>query len=140
MAAYGWGAKNGRAYLVNEAHALRKPVVRQLLVLLERLPQHVVIVFTTTSLALKHFEEGTEDAGPLFSRCLRVELEEHKLTRPFAEWCQLVAQIEGLDGGHPIERYMALARNCRCNLRQMLNAIEFGELLTVSAAPAEVST
>ena len=32
----GWGEKSGRAYLVNEAHALRKPVIRQLLVLLER--------------------------------------------------------------------------------------------------------
>jgi replication-associated recombination protein RarA len=37
MAAYGWCAKNGRAYLVNEAHGLRKPVIRQLLVLLERI-------------------------------------------------------------------------------------------------------
>ena len=30
----GWGEKSGRAYLINEAHALRKPVIRQLLVLL----------------------------------------------------------------------------------------------------------
>lgn len=44
----GWGEKSGRAYLINQAHALRKPVIRQLLVLLERIPRHVVIVFTTT--------------------------------------------------------------------------------------------
>ena len=48
MQVCGWGEKTGRAYLVNEAHALRKPVIRQLLVLLERIPRHVVIVFTTT--------------------------------------------------------------------------------------------
>jgi DNA polymerase III gamma/tau subunit len=44
----GWGEKSGRAYLINEAHALRKPIIRQLLVLLERIPRHVVIVFTTS--------------------------------------------------------------------------------------------
>ncbi len=48
MAIRGWGEKAGRAYIVNEAHGLRKDVIRQMLVLLERLPQHVVVVFTTT--------------------------------------------------------------------------------------------
>ncbi|HVK11843.1 MAG TPA: hypothetical protein VM597_23925 [Gemmataceae bacterium] len=48
MQARGWGEKSGRTYLVTEAHAPRKPVIRQLLVLLERVPRHVVIVFTTT--------------------------------------------------------------------------------------------
>src|SRR5260370_10380688 len=38
MHVMGWG-KGGRAYIVNEAHALRKPVIRQLLVLLERIPR-----------------------------------------------------------------------------------------------------
>ena len=46
--ARGWGEKSGRTYLVTEAHAPRKPVIRQRLVLLERVPRHVVIVFTTT--------------------------------------------------------------------------------------------
>jgi DNA polymerase III subunit gamma/tau len=44
----GGGDKGGRAFIVNEAHALRKPVIRQLLVLLERIPAHVAIIFTTT--------------------------------------------------------------------------------------------
>jgi len=39
MQVAGWG-KGGRAYLVNEAHALRKDVIRQLLVVLERIPSH----------------------------------------------------------------------------------------------------
>ena len=29
MSYTGWGEKNGRAYIVNEAHALRKSVIRQ---------------------------------------------------------------------------------------------------------------
>src|SRR3954470_17786233 len=33
MSVRGWGDKGGRAYIINEAHALRKPVIRQLLVL-----------------------------------------------------------------------------------------------------------
>ena len=37
-----FGDKAGRAYIVNEAHGLRKDVIRQLLVTLERIPSHVV--------------------------------------------------------------------------------------------------
>lgn len=41
--------KGGRAYIVNEAHGLRAAAVRQLLVILERVPAHVVWIFTTTT-------------------------------------------------------------------------------------------
>ena len=44
----GWGEKGGRAYIVNEAHGLRKQTIRKLLTVLERIPRHVVIIFTTT--------------------------------------------------------------------------------------------
>src|SRR5262245_22059602 len=44
----GWG-KGGKAFIVNEAHGLRKDAIRQLLVLLERLPGHAAFIFTTTS-------------------------------------------------------------------------------------------
>ena len=60
----GWGEKSGRAYLINEAHALRKPVIRQLLVLLERIPRHVVIVFTTTTEGQDALFEDFDDACP----------------------------------------------------------------------------
>jgi hypothetical protein len=39
-----------------------------------------------------------------------------------------VAQQEGLDG-KPLEDYLALARECKGNLRAMLNAIDSGELI-----------
>src|SRR5262245_46100025 len=70
----GWGEKGGRAYIVNEAHALRKPVIRQLLVLLERIPSHVVIIFTTTTEGQEALFEDYDDASPLLSRCLRLDL------------------------------------------------------------------
>jgi replication-associated recombination protein RarA len=66
---YGLGVKPGRAYLVNEAHALRKPVIRQLLVMLERIPRHVAIVFTTTTEGQESLLEDYDDASPLLSRC-----------------------------------------------------------------------
>ena len=41
--------KGGRAYIVNEAHAMNKQAVAQVLTILERIPPHVVWIFTTTS-------------------------------------------------------------------------------------------
>ena len=74
MALYGLGDKPGRAFIVNEAHGLRKDTIRQLLVLLERLPNHVVMIFTTTNEGQESLFDDYSDANPLLSRCARLDL------------------------------------------------------------------
>jgi len=124
---YGWG-RGGRAIVVNEAHGLRAPIVRQLLGLLERLPSHVVVIFTTTRDGEEKLFDDQIDASPLLSRCIEVRLTSQGLCKPFAARVKEIAEAEGLDG-QPIARYEQLARDCKNNLRRMLMAVESGTMV-----------
>ena len=132
----GFGEKGGRAFILNESHGLRRDTLRALLVLLENLPEHVTFVFTSTADNMESFEAGSADALPLLSRCLKLELRDKDLSKPFAERARTIARAEGLDG-KPLEAYLHLARRTRCNLREMLNRIECGELEAGDPATVE---
>lgn len=119
--------KGGRAYIVNEAHGLRKDTVRQLLVLLERVKDNALWVFTTTVDGQTEFEDCGLDAGPLLSRCIRVSLTTQGLCKPFALRVQEIAQLEGLDG-QPLARYERLLKLNANNFRAALQAVEAGEM------------
>lgn len=123
----GLGGKSGRAFLINEAHGLRKPVIRKLLTMLEPLPSHVVFIFTTTTDGLTMFEDCQIDAAPLLSRCEVLALNQRNLAKPFAERAQKIAQEVGLDG-QPIEKYIRLVNDKGANLRAVLQAIEAGKM------------
>lgn len=74
MRTSGFG-KGCRAVIVNAANGLRTDAIRQLLVLLERVPPHVVWIFTTTNVGQESFFDDYDDAGPPLSRCVRIRAE-----------------------------------------------------------------
>ncbi len=127
IAMYGWGAKNGRCIIIEEAHGLRGPTIRRLLGLLERIPQHVVWIFTTTVDGLNLFEDKI-DASPLLSRCHEIALTGQGLSKVFAKHVQAIAQAEGLDGC-PLAAYEQLARDCHNNCRRMIQTIADGKMI-----------
>lgn len=125
------GDKPGRAITINECHALRKDTIRQLLVTLERIPQHTVWILTTTNLGQQVLFDGM-DASPLVSRCIEFRLEANRYLERFAERAMQIAEAEGL-GGAAFSEYVDVAKRTECNFRRMLSCIEAGELFRETA-------
>lgn len=121
------GVKSGRAVLINESHGLRQDSIRKLLVVLERIPRHVTWIFTTTDTGNRRLFK--EDAHPLLSRCLQIELTVDGFKDAMVDRAIWIAEREGL-GGAPRDEYMALASRCSWNFREVLNEIELGRMAT----------
>lgn len=126
-ALFAWG-KGGRAVICNEAHGLPSHAVRQLLTTLERIPAHMVWVFTTTRDGQDKLFEGEIDAHPLLSRCIPIPMTNQGLCKPFAQLAHDIAEREGLNG-QPLAAYERLAKLCKNNLRAMLQEIDAGTML-----------
>lgn len=124
---YGMGAKTGRAWILNEAHKMKSSVVTRLLTTLEELPDHVAIIFTTTVDGQSLFEDDM-DAHPFLSRCVRLPLAQRGFNTAAAAHVHQIATKEGLNG-RELTHYVRLANECAGNLRDMLQAVENGEMM-----------
>ena len=120
-----WADKPYRVWIINEAHAVTQGAVDLLLTFLEALPKHCVVIFTTTRQPDSALF-GT-DNGPLYSRCHCIRLTNQGLAEPFAKRAKWIAETEGLDG-QPLADYVKLVRDCKNNLRAVLQRIEAGEM------------
>ena len=123
--------KGGWAFLINEAHRLRKDTIGRLLNALDtgRIGRHVMWVFTTTDEGEALLFDGAIDAHPLVSRCTVLKMAPRRqLELDFAMHCRRVAASENLDG-KGIDDYVRLVRLHKLNLRACLQAIEAGDML-----------
>ena len=132
-AALGDGGKSlPHVFLIDEAHLLRGPILGELNTLLEE--PHVVRnsfwMFTTTvDGERKLFDEDEIERVPFASRCKMWRMEyDEKVTLAFALRAREIAQAENMDG-KPLDEYLALTRRHRWNMREILQAIEMGDML-----------
>ncbi len=116
------------ALIVNESHGMSKPVIEIFLGVLESLPDHVVVIFTTTKDAQTEIFEEKLDASPFMSRCLLIAMTSRGLCPLFAARLKEIAGVEGLDG-QPIEAYERLLKECRNNFRAASQYVEAGGML-----------
>lgn len=124
----GLGPLGGRAYIINEAHALRGPSVMKLLTTLERQPDYVIIVFTTTCDGQDALFEAHIDAHPLLSRCHELNLSRRDITRPMAERLQIIDRETNRYDGAPLIEYEKLLRRADVanNMRKAIQLIAQG--------------
>lgn len=126
--AMGSDGRTGRAFIINEAHGLKKSTARRFLGILERIPDHVVFCFTTTRVGQEKLFEDQIDASPLLSRCNVINLTNQGLAKVFAVHCRDIASRHNLNG-KPLQTYVRLAQNLKNNCRAMLQVIEDGAML-----------
>lgn len=124
--------RTGRALIVNEAHGMRAAIVSRFLTLIERLPSHVVVIFTTTNAGEQKLFDDMDDAGPLLSRCVRLPLAQRGLAEAFADRMVAAARADGLLNGKPDEYYrgrcVRLLKDSRNNMRTAWQAVDSGYL------------
>lgn len=128
------GDKDGRAIIMNEAHGLRVDTVRKLLDMIEDMPKHVVMVFTTTLEGHDEFLGDCIDADALLSRMVLLPLE--LPVKAFAERCVAIAAAEGLPV-LPLEAYEQILVDYDCNLRAVLSLMERGAIPDETVAAEE---
>ena len=121
------GEKSGRAVLINEAHGLRSDSIRQLLVVLERIPAHATWIFTSTDTGRDKLFKDI-DAHPLLSRCIKFELKVEDYADAMVLRAMAIAEQEGL-GGATKSEWLKLCVDCKWNFRDVLTEVEKGVMV-----------
>ena len=131
------GEPTGRAWILNEAHLLRGPIISRLLTTLEpgNVPPHCVVIFTTTTDGQESLFEDYADASPLLSRCLRLDLSRRGLADVFAQRLLDICHAEGL-----VRPTLKQCKDClqekRNNLRAAIQDAEAGRFIECDDALA----
>ena len=131
--AIGDDPRRGYAFIVNEAHTLSKRVVDRLKTSLElsEVQRNSTWCFTTTinEQAQRSLFDEDKTGGPFLSRTIELTLNHGpELELAFAVLARQIADAEQLNG-KPLECYVDLVKDCRCNMRKVLQRIEAGEML-----------
>ena len=130
------GEKSGRAVLINESHGMRSDSIRQLLVVLERIPAHVTWIFTSTDSGRDKLFKDI-DAHPLLSRCIKFDLKVEDYADAMVLRAMAIAEQEGLGGADKSE-WLELCAGCKWNFRDVLTEVEKGVMVRENAVGAEV--
>jgi replication-associated recombination protein RarA len=123
--------KGCHVFIINEAHTMSSKVVSRLQTVLETpcVQSNSTWIFTTTLRGQRKLFDGAMDAEPVLSRAVQITLSHGpELELAFAIRAREIAQAEDLDG-KPLEDYVALAKECKCNMRRILQRIEAGDML-----------
>lgn len=121
---------NGWAFIINEMHAAKGAQVARLLGFLERMPEWVTVLATTTWDGKDLILDGV-DGKPLVDRFVPVALTNQGLAQAFGERAQQIAREEGLDGGIDVEGFTKLMKrpDIANSLRAALGRIQAGAML-----------
>ena len=123
--------KGCHVLIVNEAHGLSSKVVSRLQTVLEHEPvqRNSTWIFTTTFQGQQSLFDTRMDACPFLSRATELTLEHGEdVVLAFAVRARMIARGEQLDG-QPLDAYVQLVRDCKCNMRRVLQRIDSGEML-----------
>lgn len=114
------------AITVNECHGLSPEAVKAWLTWFDERPAQTLVIFTTTEPNVFGKAEG-----PMFSRLLKFNLELTPATvDAFARFAMGVAKLENLAHGATLPDFARLVTAKAGNLREVLSALEAGELCT----------